>query len=245
MRPSSVPASMALRSAASAALAGDEGVVGASAFLTAFPSFSSSRTARAFSRTSGDAASAFAWMASMSSSSSPPCMALCSAASAAIAGDADSVGVFASRISSLSLARRARASSSTSSDARSALAWMASTRVSSWPRTGHGPFIALRTAASALDCTLGSIPLRTAASASACWCCATEAEARPADFTLWPAASKCSESAPADGWLKKGGRATMATSASNISGTGPKKLLLIWQVRTRAEENYCVGYSVT
>eukprot|EP00964_Phaeocystis_antarctica_P039672 scaffold22688_cov55-Phaeocystis_antarctica.AAC.6 len=120
MRPSSVAASIALRSAASAALAG---VVGASAFLTtAFPSLSSSRAARALSRTPGDAVSAFAWMASMSSSSSPVCMALCSAASAVIAGEAESVGVFASRISSLSLARRARASSSTSSDARSALA---------------------------------------------------------------------------------------------------------------------------
>eukprot|EP00964_Phaeocystis_antarctica_P039673 scaffold22688_cov55-Phaeocystis_antarctica.AAC.7 len=69
---------------------------------------------------------------------------------------------------------------------------MASTRVSSRPWKGHGPFIALR----------------TAASASACSCCATEAEARAgADCTLWSAASKCSESAPADGWLKKGGRA--------------------------------------
>ena len=148
-------------------------------------------------------------MASTSPSSSPTCIALCSAASAVIAGEAESVGVFASRISSppasdLSLARSARASSRTSSDARSALAWMASTRVSSRPWEGHGPFIALRTAASASDCILGSIPLRTPASASA-------------DFTLWPAASKCSESAPADGWLKKG-RAQRA-AASNISKT--------------------------
>ena len=194
-------------------------LTGASAFLTTFPSLSSSRTARALSRTPGDAVSAFAWMASTSPSSSPTCIALCSAASAVIAGEAESVGVFASRISSppasdLSLARSARASSRTSSDARSALAWMASTRVSSRPWEGHGPFIALRTAASASDCILGSIPLRTPASASA-------------DFTLWPAASKCSESAPADGWLKKG-RAQRA-AASNIS-LAQKQTRFLWQL---------------
>ena len=37
----------------------------------------------------------------------------------------------------------------------------------------------------------------------------------------------------------------MATSASNISGTGPEKLLLIWQVRSLCSKgNFCVGYFV-
>ena len=210
---------MALRSAASAELA-------PSAFLAVFPSLSSSRTARAFSRTSGDAWSAFAWMASTRPSSVPASMALRSAASAAVAGEAESVGVIASRTSSLSLARRARASSSTSIDALSALAWMTSTRVSSRPWEGHGPFIALCTAASAADCTLGSIPLRTAVPL-----------ARP--FTGWrDATSKCSESAPADGWLKKGGRAQMAAASNMLppeSGRSESVWFLVGRPATGAE----------